>query len=174
LAGEEIGKKHGNDPASGGGMSEPGEHAPDDVSATDFQSVDEAVFFESYPAVPESVAKARRSIRRFAARVGAAPGILDDIQLAVSEAASNVVLHAYAQADATGEVRVDASVEAGELLVSVADTGGGLRARSDSPGLGLGLAIIGQLATKVEMLRGDNGGLRVCMHFPVTAPGGGG
>jgi serine/threonine-protein kinase RsbW len=155
-------------------MCEPGEHAPEGDSATGCQSGDEAVFFASYPAIPESVAQARRSIRRFAARVGAAPAILDDIQLAVSEAASNVVLHAYAQADAAGEVRVDASVEAGELLISVADTGGGLRARSDSPGLGLGLAIIGQLASKVEMLRGDNGGLRVRMHFPVTAPDVGG
>jgi serine/threonine-protein kinase RsbW len=151
-------------------MSEP-ERGPDVVSATGFQSGGEAVFFESYPAVPESVAQVRRSIRRFAARVGASPAILDDIQLAVSEAASNVVLHAYAPDVAPGELRVEASVEAGELLVSVADSGGGLRVRSDSPGLGLGLAIIAQLAGKVEMLRGENGGLRVRMHFPVSAPG---
>jgi serine/threonine-protein kinase RsbW len=151
-------------------VSESGERASDHVPATDFQAGGDLVFFQSYPAVPESVAQVRRSIRRFAARVGVSPSTLHDIQLAVSEAATNVVLHAYADAEAPGEVRVDASLDAGELLVSVTDTGGGLRARRDSPGLGLGLAIIGQVADKVELLRGDSGGLRVLMHFPVTTP----
>jgi serine/threonine-protein kinase RsbW len=126
----------------------------------------------AYPAAPESVAILRATVGRFATRVGLSPSAVEGVKLAVSEAATNVVVHAYAETHETGLIIVDATVGVGELIVSVADSGPGLRARRASPGLGLGLAIIGQLADKVEMLQGGNGGLRVLMRFAVDSPGG--
>jgi anti-sigma regulatory factor (Ser/Thr protein kinase) len=91
------------------------------------------------------------------------------MRLAVAEAATNVVVHAYREVAKPDLVHVEASVGDTELRVSVADTGRGLRARDDSPGLGLGLAIIGELADRVEMTRDAGGGLRVVMRFALTA-----
>lgn len=125
-------------------------------------------FSQRYPAESASVARVRDGIRAFVAHATVAPRTLDDIQLAVSEAANNVVLHAYTNADAPGDIGIDADFDGDDLVVSVTDTGSGLRARTDSPGLGLGLAIIGGVADNVEMLRGDGGGLRIVMRFRLS------
>jgi anti-sigma regulatory factor (Ser/Thr protein kinase) len=52
----------------------------------------------AWPAVSANVGEARALVRDFGHRHGASPAVLDDIALAVSEAASNVVLHAFASA----------------------------------------------------------------------------
>jgi anti-sigma regulatory factor (Ser/Thr protein kinase) len=124
---------------------------------------------QTYPAVPESVAAVRATIGEFATQIGAPRSTIDGVKLAISEAATNVVVHAYHEAGERGEIHVEATREAGELCVSVADTGPGLRMRRDSPGLGLGLAIINQLADRVELLQGGSGGLRILMHFALPA-----
>lgn len=129
----------------------------------------DVTFSMSYPAHPQSVANARAGVAGFAARAGVPATTLEVVKLAVSEAATNVVLHAYPAPNEDARIEVDAVVENGELVVSVADRGTGLRHRMDSPGLGLGLAIIGQLADKVEMLQGSNGGVRVLMRFAAAA-----
>jgi anti-sigma regulatory factor (Ser/Thr protein kinase) len=124
----------------------------------------------SKPAVPESVPEVRRRAGRFASRVGASCATVDRVKLAVSEAATNVVLHAYADADELGAIHVAMAVEGGELIVGVADSGGGLRACPDGLELGLGLAVIDKLADALEVHDGDNGGLRLLMRFSVNAP----
>lgn len=92
--------------------------------------------------------------------------LVEAVMLVVSEAATNVVTHAYTEeARGSGLIHVEASVDGDELQVSVIDTGSGLRPYRDSPGLGLGLAIIGELADTVELLHGGNRGLRVLMRF---------
>jgi serine/threonine-protein kinase RsbW len=143
-----------------GGLDVPAEG----VTANDW------AFSMSYRAQPQSVAKARVAVARFATRAGVSEATLEKVKLAVSEAMTNVVVHAYTASDGLGEIHVDAAVEGGELIVGVADSGPGLRPRAESPGLGLGLAIIGELADKVEILQRDNGGLRVLMRFALTAP----
>ncbi len=51
----------------------------------------------------------------------------------------------------------------------VADSGSGLRPRRNSPGLGLGLAIIARVADGVDLVTSASGGLEVRMRF-ATAP----
>jgi serine/threonine-protein kinase RsbW/stage II sporulation protein AB (anti-sigma F factor) len=48
---------------------------------------------------------------------------------------------------------------------TVSDAGRGLIPRPDSPGLGLGLAIIAQIADEFEIDEPDAGGTRVRMGF---------
>jgi anti-sigma regulatory factor (Ser/Thr protein kinase) len=124
---------------------------------------------QTYPAVPESVAVVRAVVGEFATQVGARPETIAGVKLAVSEAATNAIVHAYADAAEPGLIRVEASLAAGELRVSVADAGRGLRKGEGRPGLGLGLAIIGEVADHVELLQGANGGVHVLMRFAVPA-----
>jgi serine/threonine-protein kinase RsbW len=120
-------------------------------------------FSRSYPAVPESVPELRRDIEALARRHGATPEQLDAIRLAVSEAGSNAVLHAYR--DRPGVVEVTAAVSAGELSVLVADEGCGFHAAPSSPGLGWGLALIAHSASDFTLVERADGGTEARMRF---------
>jgi anti-sigma regulatory factor (Ser/Thr protein kinase) len=101
----------------------------------------------------------------FARRAGASPPVLDQIRLAVSEAVTNVVIHAYVDAPEPGPVRVAAHVEDATVNVVVADDGRGMVPRLDSPGLGLGLALIAHAADNLDVHDGDPGGTQLRMTF---------
>jgi serine/threonine-protein kinase RsbW len=100
---------------------------------------------ESYPAVPEAVPLARRALAAVATAAGAAGDRLDEIRLAVSEALTNAVVHAY-RGDEAGRLHVTAAVAADELWVLIGDDGRGLHAWNDSQGLGIGLSLISGLS----------------------------
>jgi serine/threonine-protein kinase RsbW len=123
---------------------------------------------ETYPAVPDSVAHARTALTAFAQEAGADQRQLESVRLATSEAVTNAVMHAYAQGQ-TGAVHVSASYVEDELWLLVADTGGGLRPRTDSPGLGLGLALIAQLADEFQIVSRGSGGTEVRMRFTLRS-----
>ena len=111
-------------------------------------------------AVPDAVPAIRRAVRGFAERHDVEdPGA---VALAVTEAVTNVVLHAY---DAGGEVRVVACAEADRLVLVVRDYGCGMRPRTDSPGLGIGLPTIGHLAAHFDVEAPDGAGTRLRMQF---------
>lgn len=121
----------------------------------------------STDARPESVARLRHAAAHAAVQAGAVNGTVDQIRLAVSEAASNAVLHAYPDGGEGGEVRLEVQVDGDDLVVTVTDDGWGMRPRDDSPGLGLGLPLIGRLAARTEVVRPPDGGTRLCMRFPL-------
>lgn len=125
----------------------------------------------SYPSQAESVAAIRAAVVDFAARHGASPATLDAVRLAVSEAATNVVVHAYRDERARGEIELSASIAGGELWVIVADGGSGLRARRDSPGLGLGLGLIAGVADGIDLVQRAGGGLELRMRFALDKAG---
>lgn len=124
-------------------------------------------FSTSYPAVAEAVPAARNTLTEFARRAGATEERLQAIRLAASEAITNAVLHAYELAE-RGEVHVSASYVEGELWVLVSDSGHGMRRRDDSPGLGLGLALVAQLADDFQILSRGSGGTELRMRFSLT------
>jgi anti-sigma regulatory factor (Ser/Thr protein kinase) len=120
-------------------------------------------FSESYPATRESVPQARAALTAFAIRAGAKGDKLEAVRLAASEAVTNAVLHAYQ--GRAGTIQVTAWYVPGELWVLVGDDGGGLRVRRDRPGLGLGLALIAQMADEFEILSRSSGGTELRMRF---------
>jgi serine/threonine-protein kinase RsbW len=122
------------------------------------------------PAEPESVAVARHAVLELAARQDFSDATLSAVGLAVSEAASNVVLHAYHDQAGAGPLLVNAEVDKDDLCVRVCDEGPGVRPRLDSPGLGLGMPLIVALASHMEVVRDSAGRNCVCMWFG-SAPG---
>ncbi len=116
-----------------------------------------------YPAVADSVPSARVAVTRFAHQAGATVDRLEAIRLAVSEAVTNAVQHAYR--GSAGPILVSASYVPDGLWVLISDNGSGLRARADSPGLGLGLALISELADDFEIHSRSTGGTEVRMRF---------
>jgi serine/threonine-protein kinase RsbW len=125
---------------------------------------------ESYPALPESVPIARRALAAVAAAAGAAGERLEEIRLAVSEALTNAVVHAYRNGDA-GRLHVTAAVTSGELWVLIGDDGRGMHARNDSRGLGIGLSLISGLSDDFAILSRASGGTEVQMRFDLRRGG---
>jgi anti-sigma regulatory factor (Ser/Thr protein kinase) len=119
------------------------------------------------PAVPESCPRARRAVR-----AALEPLQIDvaAVELAVSEAVANVVVHAYRdrEADEPGPVHIAVAVEADGARVTVSDEGCGMRPRPDSPGLGFGLALIATACDDLEIAQSDHG-TRVHMRFASRA-----
>jgi anti-sigma regulatory factor (Ser/Thr protein kinase) len=89
-------------------------------------------------------------------------GQVHDVALAVSEAATNAVVHGYR--GEAGTIHVSASMSESELTIVISDKGPGLVPRTDSPGLGLGLPIIASLASRVELVS-EGEGTHVHMVF---------
>lgn len=120
---------------------------------------------QTYVAVPESVATIRAAVAGLASGWGAPPRVVQAVTLAASEAATNVVLHAYRDSGEPGHIEVIGTLAADELVVTVRDSGIGLRPHRDSPGLGLGLAIIAQQTDRLDLLDSPAGGVELRMYF---------
>ena len=125
------------------------------------------VLNESYPAVPEAVPLARRLVSDVAVAAGAGGERLEEIRLAVSEALTNAVLHAYRSGEA-GRFQVIAAVASGELWVLVCDDGRGLHAGHESHGLGIGLSLISRLSDDFAIVNRASGGTEIQMRFDLT------
>jgi serine/threonine-protein kinase RsbW len=121
------------------------------------------------PAAFEAPRVARRLARTYAAAQGAADETLAAIALCVSEAVTNVVVRAYREAE-PGALELEARRPDGYICLYVRDRGAGLTPRVDSPGLGLGLSIIGNSAASVELRRPATGGTEVSMRFDLADP----
>jgi serine/threonine-protein kinase RsbW len=118
----------------------------------------------SLPARSENLKTVRHAVSEFAASLGVAEETLVDLRLAVNEACSNVVRHAYVGEE--GEMEVEARPIGGCLLVTVQDQGHGFSGTSSDPGAGLGL----QVATAVSgsfAIQQNAPGTEVRLVFPI-------
>lgn len=121
------------------------------------------ILSQSYEAVAGSVPLARRAAAEFAQAAGATREELDAIRLAVSEAVTNVVMHAYR--GGSGRVHLSAAMASGELWMLIADDGSGLQPGSHSTGLGVGLALISEISDGFAVVKRSGGGTEVRMRF---------
>jgi len=106
-------------------------------------------------------------VRRFAGEHVDDDRTVAAIALCVTEAVTNVLIHAYRDRPGPGPARVEGSVAADALWIAVRDEGVGLVPRLDSPGLGLGLALILQTASEALFQTCAGGGTEVRMRFPL-------
>jgi serine/threonine-protein kinase RsbW len=115
----------------------------------------------------ESVPLVRHALRGLLSTLDVGDARTADIALAVTEACTNVVLHAYP--DRPGALEVRAAEHAGQLAVTVRDHGAGMAPRVDSPGLGVGLPVIAAIADAVTIGAPAGGGTEVTMRFDLRS-----
>ena len=120
----------------------------------------------SYPADALQVPAIRRAVNGVARGWGADSATLTRIGLAVTEAATNVVLHAYRRPQESERIYVRAHSDGPCLAVSIRDNGVGMGPRADSPGLGLGLPVIEHTTDCYEIQCADGTtGTEIRMRF---------
>ncbi|MFN2611983.1 MAG: ATP-binding protein [Solirubrobacterales bacterium] len=119
------------------------------------------------PARAENIAVVRQALAGLAAELGAGPELIDDIKTAVSEAATNVVTHAYPD-DEQGPIEISADISGRNLEVLIRDAGVGMQPHPldpDRPTLRVGLALIGALADSFEVSGEEGVGTEVRLSF---------
>jgi anti-sigma regulatory factor (Ser/Thr protein kinase) len=117
----------------------------------------------SLPARPDSLGVIRHVLGAFAEALRLPPETVEDIRLAVTEACTNVVRHAYDGDDGPIDVVVRPSRDRLEIVIS--DSGRGMEASPDLEGPGLGLPLIAALADSVELQQAPVHGSRLKMAF---------
>jgi stage II sporulation protein AB (anti-sigma F factor) len=118
------------------------------------------------PAVPDSVALVRLELEAVLERHGLAADRLSDIGLLLSEAATNAVLHAYHDRP-PGPLYVSATLRGRALTTSICDCGPGMRGHVDSPGMGVGIALMTTLCDALRVCSDPPDG--TCVHATFEA-----
>jgi len=116
------------------------------------------------PARPENVSVIRHVLGAFAEALQLPDDLVEDLRLAVTEACTNVVRHAYPP-DQDGPVEISIQPLEEYVTVVVSDRGRGIGTSSDTTGPGLGLPLIAAIADDVELQPVPGGGSRVAMTF---------
>ena len=117
----------------------------------------------SLPARAENVGVVRTVLGALGTALGLSESTIENIRLAVTEACTNVVRHAYHGGDGAIEVAIQPKDD--RLDVIVRDHGQGIAPSIDSSGPGLGLPLIAALADDLEIEHGPNTGSRLRMSF---------
>ncbi len=134
--------------------------------------VDARVEF-ALPARAENVSLVRHALAGLAEALEMEPSEIADLKTVVTEACTNVVVHAYDGSEPPGTLEVDAWREGRFLVVTVRDFGEGIRPLADVErrSLRLGLPLIAALTESFEVSGGPGHGTEVTMRLPITANG---
>ncbi len=110
------------------------------------------------PALPANIALVRQALAGFAEQLGVEASRVADMKIALTEASTNAVVHAYGEEG--GPLEVTMAVEHGRLVLTVRDHGHGLQplpSASEGPPLGFGLALIASLSDEFGIAGGRQG-----------------
>ena len=127
------------------------------------------------PAKPEYITLSRLALTGLARLSPAAEEVLADLKLALTEACTNSVRHAYRGGD--GAVEILYELHPDRFVVEVVDQGSGFTPPEVEPGEadadeiaegGLGIAIIRALTDELTLAEGEGNGsrLRFVRYFP--------
>jgi serine/threonine-protein kinase RsbW len=119
-------------------------------------------------ATADEVGPLRRAAAAAAADHGLAGLSLERLELAVSEALTNVVMHAYSGADDPGPMRVEVERDDHGVRVTVADEGSGMSALAEHRGMGMGLGILATAADCCDIRTRRGEGTRVTLGFALN------
>jgi anti-sigma regulatory factor (Ser/Thr protein kinase) len=116
------------------------------------------------PARPENVAVVRHVLGAFAEALRLPGPVVEDMRLAVTEACTNVVRHAYDERGEPGPLEIVIRPVGDMIDVIVSDRGRGLAPSPDRAGPGLGMSLIAALTHKLEVQQAAAGS-RLAMSF---------
>ena len=142
---------------------------PEQRKSEEATKTDEGLVFV-LPATSENVAVIRHAVAGLAETLGMDEIAVADLKTIVSEACTNVAVHAYGDEGGPMEVQVipdDTGIE-----VVVRDRGTGIRPRPnfDSSRLRLGLPLIAALASSFSISGGLGQGTEIAMRMSLTTP----
>lgn len=107
----------------------------------------------------------RAELRRWVAPLELTTDAVHDLVLAVNEAVSNAIVHAYPTGTADDTVQITLPTTADSLQMEVADHG---RWRTPAPdGCGRGIALMNRLMAAV-FIHYDSRGTQVVLHHPLS------
>ena len=115
---------------------------------------------------PSAIGLFRREVACAVCEAGADEAVFDAVRLCVSEALTNVVMHAYS--GQSGLVEIAVELEKDDVVVTVRDAGcglGGAPEHRDGVGGGLGLGLIGKLTDRLRVTSDSDRGTEVRMAF---------
>lgn len=124
----------------------------------------------SFPCLPQNVGLARVIVASFATQLEFTLAEVEEIRVAVSEAVSNCVIHAYSNQE--GLVELELAIDGDELIIKVKDTGVGIQDieqakqatfSTDPERMGLGLVFIESFMDEMQIISGPNEGTVVVM-----------
>ena len=119
------------------------------------------------PAAPASLRTLRRAITAWATAAGLPDAAVDDLQLAVGEAAANAAEHAYPDTPGTFDAALR-RMASGEIAVRVRDRGRWRPAPADPGFRGRGLQVVRAIGRDVRVTA-DDSGTEVVFRVPDTA-----
>jgi serine/threonine-protein kinase RsbW len=123
----------------------------------------------SWPAYPRHLAALRAEVRRWLAPLALPGDAEDDLLLAVNEAVSNCIEHAYTPATVDGTVELTFWTEPQSVCVEIVDHGRWRTPCGQPTGRGRGIAMMQRLIP-VVLIHYDNRGTRVLLSHPLPAP----
>ena len=88
---------------------------------------------------------------------------VENLRLAVTEACTNVVRHAYGGEE--GPIEVCVSSRAGDVTVEIRDHGSGIQPTTNPDSLGIGLPLIAGVCDGLRIARAADGANVVAMTF---------
>jgi serine/threonine-protein kinase RsbW len=116
------------------------------------------------PARPENVSVIRHVLGAFAESMQLPAELVADMRLAITEACTNVVRHAYHDGE-TGPIDVVIRPGHDRLELIVSDRGRGIGPSPDADGPGLGLPLIAALTDTLDIQHAPSRGSRLSMVF---------
>jgi integral membrane sensor domain MASE1/anti-sigma regulatory factor (Ser/Thr protein kinase) len=131
-----------------------GAQGNDDIAvlAIRLTPLDAQRFSVQLAAAPSSLPVLRRALGRWLSAAGAEPDMASRIMVAVGEAATNAIEHAYGPADAP--LLIEAHTDQAGITVAVHDRG---RWRPSRGAGGRGIGFMHALVDRVEIVRGEDG-----------------
>lgn len=123
-----------------------------------------------FPSLPQNVGLARVIVAAFATQLEFTLAEVEEIRVAVSEAVSNCVIHAYPEME--GMIELKLIIESEDLIIRIKDFGIGIddveQAKqatfsTDSERMGLGLVFIESFMDSMEIISGPGLGTTIIM-----------
>jgi len=123
------------------------------------------------PAQPDSIAAIRAAVGERAEALGADRQAVGDLKTVVSEACTNVVLHAYPKDAPKRPIVIGLGRRGDDLQLSVCDEGAGLRPPHGNRPLGLrmGLLLVGAIASCFQLRSERDGGTELTLRLPLQS-----
>jgi serine/threonine-protein kinase RsbW len=121
------------------------------------------------PAQPDNLAVIRAAVGERARELGASRRVVDDLRTVVSEACTNVVLHAYPEEAVERPLEVSLHQEEGALWLVVRDEGEGVQSAGGGrpPGLRMGLLLAGAISSCFQLQSRRGKGTELTLQIPL-------